>query len=392
VGIATLGYLATKILKNPLDQFIILYLIVIISFLLAEHFHIAGILSIVASVLTFKTFILQNIKDSHHHIEESLNEKLSLLEQIKNITAITKKGFKEYQKEAMFIGIFANGIVFIIISNIINIEALKTYYVEILTIFALTSVIRFIAVLGLTKSMKLPQRWAYTLTFAGSKGALAIIMSHSLPHDFIYREMFIAIVIGVVLLSTFIYTIILMYHIASSQSHYIQDIRIYDNDESNQNLAISYKKDLINILEKEQITNAYNSSFFEDILNKEISRAQRYKTDLSILIFKIQNKHNKTHNLKTVGEIINKKIRVNDYFGKLSDDKYMILTSNTSLSGAVVLAEKTILKTDKIQNLHLYFGVTQMDDTDTIDSIYEKLEDALTRALDESGERVEIEI
>lgn len=391
VGVATLGYLATKILKNPLDQFIILYLVVIISFLLAEHFHIAGILSIVASVLTFKTFVLHNL--SHKPVSLDLEEgKVSLLNQIRNITAITKKEFKEYQKEAMFIGIFANGIVFIIISNIINIEALKTYYIEILTIFALTTLIRFISVMSMIKSMKLPNRWAYTLTFAGSKGALAIIMSHSLPHDFMYREMFIAIVIGVVLLSTFIYTIILMYIISKSALGFSQDIALYDKKNGSTAEDKKYTKELVKILEKDNLTNAYNATFIEDILTKEIARAQRYKMDFSILSFKIVEKNIKDEHIKSVAEIINKKIRLNDYFGKIDSSSFLILVSNTSLSGAVVLAEKIIHKSENLKKVNLHFAITQMSDTDTNESIFEKLDDAIERSLNGDGERIEIEV
>ncbi len=390
VGVATLGYLATKILKNPLDQFIILYLIVIISFLLAEHFHIAGILSIVASVLTFKTFVIHNL--SHKHVSLELEEgKVSLLKQIRNITTITKKEFKEYQREAMFIGIFANGIVFIIISNIINIEALKTYYIEILAVFLLTTIIRFISVFSIVKSKKLPNRWSFTLTFAGSKGALAIIMSHSLPHDFIYREMFIAIIVGVVLLSTFIYTIILMFHINSAQKDYAEDILTYDKG-SNITPNKEYTKSLVKILEKDYVTNAYNSTFIEEILTKEIGRAQRYKVDFSIISFKIIYKNEESKNIRLIGEIINNKIRLNDYFGKLDNNSYVILVSNTALSGAVVLAEKIIQKSSLLQDTSLHFGVTQMSDSDTNESIFEKLEDAIERSLTKGGEKIEIEV
>ncbi len=392
IAVAGLGYLSTKILKNPLDQFIILYLIVIISFLLAEHFHIAGILSIVASVLTFKTFVLHEINHKNVIAKiESKSQDVSLLEHIQNITTITKKGFKEHQKEAMFIGIFANGIVFIIIANIINFEALKLYYVEILTIFVFTTLIRFGAIFTMIKTMKLPMKWSYTLTFAGSKGALAIIMSHSLPNDFIYREMFMAIIVGVVLLSTFIYTIILMFHIYKSRLSYAQDILIYDKNED-KNVSKNYVHNIIDILEKDAITGAYNSTFIEDILTKELARSQRYKTDLSILTFKIVDKTEDKKHLIVISEIIKKKIRVNDYFGKINNEQYIILTSNTSISGAVVLAEKIIQKTETMQNIELFFGVTQMSDTDDTGSIYDKLEDALDRAMLDDGERVEIEV
>jgi len=42
---------------------------------------------------------------------------------------------------------------------------------------------------------------------------LSIIMVHALPDDFIYRQMFESIVVGIVLLSTFVYTIILMVYL-----------------------------------------------------------------------------------------------------------------------------------------------------------------------------------
>jgi len=390
VIIATLGYLATKILKNPLDQFIILYLVVIISFLIAEDFHIAGILSIVTSVLTFKTFVTHKLNHPYHSSKDEEQEQ-SIIQELKNITAITKKEFKEYQKEAQFIGIFANGIVFIIISNIINIEALQKYYIEIFAIFILTTIIRFFAVFIMTKSMQLPFRWSYTLTFAGTKGALAIIMSHSLPDDYIYREMFIAIVIGVVLLSTFIYTIILMIHIQKSQDNYTKDMVKYDEKYRN-HLSKDEIKNLINILEKDYITGAYNKSFFEDILSKEIHRAQRYKTELSVLKFKIVSKKYHISTIKIVSKIIEKKIRAHDYFGKFDDDEFIILTVNTSLSGAIVLAEKILKKTDKLEDIKLYFSITPVNDTDDIESIYDRVDDALQRALNKNGERVEIEI
>ncbi|MEA3330482.1 MAG: cation:proton antiporter [Campylobacterota bacterium] len=391
IGVATLGYLSIKILKNPLDQFIILYLVVIVSFLLAEHFHIAGILSIVASVLTFKSFIQKEIRDNL--TTQNFNDiQNSILQLIKKVPTITKKEFREYKKEAMFIGIFANAIVFIIISNIIIFEDLIIYAVEIFTIFALTTLIRFGAIFSMIKTLHLPVRWAQTLTLAGSKGALTIIMSHSLPLEFIYREMFIAIVIGNVLLSTFIYTGFLILHIYLNKKNYAQDIVTYDNITTKQMEQNDYVKSLVTVLEKDEETNAYNKPFIEDILEKEISRAQRYKVDFSILTFKVLANEEDIKQLKEIAKVINSKIRLNDNFGKLDSEKYLILTANTSLSGAIVLAEKITHKIKKLHNIQLYFGVTQMSDTDTLESIYEKLEDALQRALLENGQKIEVEV
>ena len=75
---------------------------------------------------------------------------------------------------------------------------------------------------------------------------------------------------------------------------------------------------------------------------------------------------------------------------------YEALTSNTSLSGAMILAEKIEYKFKENYNLEidtqLSFGITQATDTDTYESIIEKLEDALGRAKNNRDKRrIEIE-
>lgn len=217
ISIAYIGFLSIKVLKNQFDQLIIIYLVVIISFLVAEHFHVAGILAIVSSTLTVKYLIQKETT------KQKKNK--SILNHHKTTPAVTKREFKKYKKEAMFVGIFANAIVFVIISNIVELSLLKEYIYEILLVFAITTIIRFVGVSALVLSMKEPFRWAKTLTLSGTKGALAIIMVHSIPQDFIYKDMFEAIVIGNVLVSTFVYTFMLMYHINSNQSGYEQDIK-----------------------------------------------------------------------------------------------------------------------------------------------------------------------
>jgi len=53
-------------------------------------------------------------------------------------------------------------------------------------------------------------RWWSVLLFAGIKGGLSIVMLQMLPKGFEHQEMFNAIVIGVILISTFVYALILV--------------------------------------------------------------------------------------------------------------------------------------------------------------------------------------
>ncbi len=388
VGTALLGYLFMKILKDPFDQFLIIYLVVSISFIVAEYFHISGILSIISSVISFKLFIENENYTKTIHKNVTLNHH-SILERIKKIPTISKRGFREYKKEAIFIGIFANTIVFVIIANVIRYDDLVLYYKEILGVFFITSVVRYILIISMVKMFKLPNRWIQTLTLAGSKGALAIIMSHSLPDTFIYKEMFISIVIGNVLLSTFIYTLLLMLHIYLNKQEYKKDILIFNTEESNDD---KYVKSLINIIKKDLDTDAYNKPFIDDILQHELARAKRYEIELSILSFKISSKHKINSQLQQIGKIVIDKTRTNDYFGKIAEDQYIVLASDTSLSGGVILAQKLLDKIDKLKNIQVVFALTQVNDTDSVDTIYERLEDALQRANSKNGEIIEIEV
>jgi len=387
-GLAFVGYLFIKILRDSLDQFIIIYLIVMFSFLIAEYLKISGILSIVSSVIAFKILVQKEAYYDHRQKDLQI-EQTSLFKLIKKIPAIRKKAFRSYKEEATFIGIFANAIVFIIIANIIDFHNLKLYHKEILTVFAITTVIRYSVIIGIIKTLKLPNRWIQTLTLAGSKGALAIIMSHSLPNSFIYKEMFINIVIGNVLLSTFIYTLLLMLHIYKNQFAYEKDIRIYDIKKQDND---KYIKSLVNIIKKDIDTDAYNKPFIEDILLYEISRTHRYKTELSIISFHIKTKNKNKSQLQKIGKIVTNKSRTNDYFGKTAQSRYIILASDTSLSGAIIFAQKLSQKLSELKDIELFFGITQVSDTDTLESIYEKLDDALNRSMSGDGEKIEIEV
>ncbi len=394
VCVAYMGFLSIKILKNPFDQFVIIYLVVIISFLIAEHFNIAGILSIVSSVLTFKYFVQKETEKENHRRNQndnSMQDKYTILELIKSVPAITKREFREYKKEAMFIGIFANAIVFVIIANIINLSLLVIYFKEILIVFAITTLIRFMSISSLIIVKKLPFRWATTLTLSGTKGALAIIMVHSIPQSFIYKDMFEAIVIGTVLISTFLYTIILMFHIKYNADDYAKDMQTDINNADNH--MVEYTKNIVDILEKDTLTQAYSRAFIEDIITNELARSSRYNIELSLLILKLSGDR-KVDILESMGKIVVDNIRLNDYFGKLKENEYIVVTSNTSLGGAVILAEKISknFSSEIDTRIDFHFGVTQADETDTLEAILEKLQDALSHSMQSGNHTIEIEV
>jgi CPA1 family monovalent cation:H+ antiporter len=115
------------------------------------------------------------------------------------------------------LALLANTFLFMSMASIVHFDALLKYKEEILLMFLITTVIRafmmgtFGIVSNLTKKMtNIGVRWWSVLLFAGIKGGLSIVMLQMLPKGFEHQEMFNAIVIGVILLSTLVYALILV--------------------------------------------------------------------------------------------------------------------------------------------------------------------------------------
>jgi CPA1 family monovalent cation:H+ antiporter len=413
IGISSgyLGFLSVKALKDPIEQFIIIYLVSIIAFIVAEHLHISGILSVITAVVSFKLFIDKELEKNPKLLFERYRKNLTasedkiydiIVNMQKYIPAMTKKEFRDYKKETFFIGIFANGVVFIIMAYIFDIQILLQYSFEIVVVFLLTTLIRFSSIFSMFRVLKKDMHWTLSLTLSGVKGALTIIMVHSLPADFIYRELFEAIVVGNVILTTFVYTLILVYYINKQKNSFkadvIQDSILYDtalqdDDRSEQHTMLNIK----NYIEKDSLTGAYCKIFIEEILDKEIAKAVRYKLELSVIAFKIGelNLINSQETidaiLKDISQIVKRKIRTNDYYGKIEQDYYLIITSNTNLSGATILAKRLEDRFKEYdESLVFNFGITGVSEMESIETLFEKIEDALT--LSEYSKKIEIEI
>ena len=122
----------------------------------------------------------------------------------------------------------ANTILFVAMAEMINVNLLWKYRVEILVMFAATTLIRgvmmalFAWISNQTGKMTdISFRWWGVLTFAGIKGGLSIVMLTMIPASFQYLEMFKAVVIGVIMLSTFIYSGVLLAIIGSNKEHFL---------------------------------------------------------------------------------------------------------------------------------------------------------------------------
>ena len=347
IVVGLLGYYSFKIARESFSQFISIYVMASISFLIADKIDLSGILAVVISILVFKYLF-----DKEGHYKQ---KNYAAIFKHLNTPSSNDLSFRAYKKEAYFVALFANAVIFIAITNVIKIELFFKYQTEILYTFALTTVVRYLVVFLLIKYRGLSLKWSNILTLSGMKGGLALIMIVSLSDTFVYKEMFMAIILGVVILSIFVYTAVLMIYL-----HFEKDSMLLDTAKE-RHLVL---KDIHELLAKEKETGAYNEVIFEDFVEKEISKAERYNFIFSVVAFKSDN--------KTLKRIEMLHLRASDYFGKIDRETYAVLLSHTSIEDSLVFAKKlkSIIE-------HQHIAISQYMPGDSVELIYDKLHVAI---------------
>ena len=231
VFVGYIGKLILGILHTTVDEFIVLILVGYLAYEIAElpSVHVSGILSLVVAILTIKYFIIKDIKKFTQDDGSDSEGFSDLTKHEKYIT--TKARLSANEQAVSFFALFANAVLFASLAELIDINKLLEYTKEILIIFGMTTLIRAFMMFKFgTISKKylnvknINYRWWAVLTFSGIKGGLSIIMVHHLPDTFIYKEMFTQIVIGVILLSIFVYGFSLVFIIKKYKKQFDKEV------------------------------------------------------------------------------------------------------------------------------------------------------------------------
>ena len=356
VVIGLIGYYLFKYFSDSIEQFLTIYLMATMAFLVAEHMQLSGILGVVVTILLFKYLF---DKEGHY---KKFN--LSALYQSLNRESAPENSFRAYRKEAAYLGMFANGVIFVAIASIVELSLLWQYKLEILYAFVLTTLLRAVLLVPLVAVKRHPWRWGGALTFAGMKGGLAIIMVFSLPADFVHKELFMAVVVGVVILSMFVNTLLLKGFLWWQASGFALDKAA---DHQPMGDVGEARETLKQLLERDTVTSAYNPLVFEDVIEKEMARTQRYHEPFALLAFEHDDP-------EFVGRELAPLLRKSDYFGKLSPSRYAILATHSDIDAALIVAQKLHQRLEKLP-----IAVTVYATGDTLSMLYEKLDQALAR-------------
>ncbi len=163
------------------------------------------------------------------------------------------------------------------------------------------------------------------------------------------------------------------------------------------------EKELEKLAATDRLTQVYNRTKFDEIMRREMERAERFDETLSVIIFDID--HFKQINdkyghiagdgvLKSTADFVKTHIRKIDYIVRWGGEEFVIITPEINLEGARVLAErirKSVegFKFNNVDGVTLSLGVTELKKTDNADIILKRADDAMYTAKKKGRNRVE---
>ncbi|MFT7880533.1 MAG: diguanylate cyclase [Sulfurimonas sp.] len=159
------------------------------------------------------------------------------------------------------------------------------------------------------------------------------------------------------------------------------------------------EKELRKMALHDRLTGLYNRRIFDDKIEDEVKRTERYEKNLSLLMIDIDHfkKINDTYGhqagdevLKHLATIIVKSIRNSDYAARYGGDEFTVTLPETTLEQAAVMAERTreaiastqltlLSHTDKI-HLTVSVGVSTYRENSSVEELINAADTALYKA------------
>jgi len=244
--IGYIGVLLMRLTHDPMSELVLILLTAYGAFEVAEHFHMAGLLAVIVGIITLNTITQKSFDDKARQVKKARNivnraNKNKKVFSTGFMSGITRKlssdvsSIERHKQNLNYVAVLAllaNTFLFMSMASIVHFDLLLKYQKEILLMFLVTTVIRafmmgtFGIISNLTRKMTdIGVRWWSVLLFAGIKGGLSIVMLQMLPHGFEHKELFDAIVIGVILLSTLVYALVLVGIIMGNKKSFDEEVK-----------------------------------------------------------------------------------------------------------------------------------------------------------------------
>lgn len=114
-------------------------------------------------------------------------------------------------------------------------------------------------------------------------------------------------------------------------------------------VEVQYHEEIYRLMTTDGLTQLNNKRYFDEVLDKEVARAKRYKRTFSLLVFDID--HFKEINdrfghlagdaiLRQLGAVLKGRLRVNDVLARIGGEEFALITPEVALDGAKELGGK----------------------------------------------------
>jgi diguanylate cyclase (GGDEF)-like protein len=155
---------------------------------------------------------------------------------------------------------------------------------------------------------------------------------------------------------------------------------------------------------KDEITMLYNKTKLEEVLTQELHRKKRYNSEFSIAVINIDNMKSINDKydyqvgnsvMKEMADLFIHNIRYLDTVGRWSEKEYLIIYPETKGDQAYLAAQKLHKLVEEakfffVGKVTASFGVANSHRDDTLQDIMKRAYEALEKAQEEGGNRVEI--
>lgn len=118
---------------------------------------------------------------------------------------------------------------------------------------------------------------------------------------------------------------------------------------SGSNIESKYHEEIYRLTTIDGLTNAYNKRYFLETLERELTRAQRYRRGLSLVLFDIDRfkSTNDTYGhlagdyvLRTLATLVTENIRRQDVLARYGGEEFAIILPEIDKAGAIMVCDK----------------------------------------------------
>ena len=164
-------------------------------------------------------------------------------------------------------------------------------------------------------------------------------------------------------------------------------------------------EEISHIASHDRLTSVYSRHMFEEMLQKELSRAKRYSRPLALIMVDVDffKEVNDRYGHQT-GDIVLREIaltlqedlRDSDLVSRWGGEEFVIILPNTTREQAAAIAEelRTAVEERRFNggiSLTCSFGVTAYREEDNVDSLFARIDKALYRAKEFERNNVQCE-